>query len=153
MKARVAEWLKSDRPLFIYFRNLWVFEFEMDCSATENGWFELKGFVQNIDLSSSSHIDGFYENDMAQVQCTGTANVGLPPHSSINHFAKCGFSNKYSWNSSQCEINIHNWFLTLTDYIDNLVGPGNAILELFKIGKVSTKLCLCTFPIIIYMYN
>ena len=108
MKVMVAVRQKSDWPLLLCFRNIWVFEFEMDCSATEDGWFDVKGFMQYINTSSSTHVDGVWEGITIQAPCTGNANVGQPPYSNVNHLAKCGYNNTYSWDSTQCEINILN---------------------------------------------
>ena len=77
----------------------------MDCSATENGWFEFKGFFQNTHASTPTFVDGYWESDIVQGLCTGTASVGQPSYSSNSHLAKCGYMNTYVWGSNICEIN------------------------------------------------
>ncbi len=66
----------------------------MDCSQTEDGWFELKGFVTN---------SVGWEGDISQGACEGTA-AGTPPHTSNNHFARCGHFNVFQFNQNNCLI-------------------------------------------------
>ena len=65
----------------------------MDCSRTDNGWFDFKGVV-----------DGQWENDIHQGACTGAGASGAPPQNSQNHRAKCGMMNVYHFGSGTCEI-------------------------------------------------
>lgn len=58
----------------------------MDCSKTENGWFEFKYRV-NDNWEGKVH----------------DRNCGNAPFSSVNHVAKCGAENVYHSNG-QCEI-------------------------------------------------
>lgn len=73
----------------------WKVEFQMDCSKTENGWFEVKGYA-------TGGIG--WEGNIAQGTCSGTAG-GTQPYSSINHFARCGYQNVFQWGSNECFIN------------------------------------------------
>ena len=96
-------------------------EFDMDCSHTEQGWFELKSFLtngksQNLirKISIQSEDNSFnktiwftgqgWENDLHQTTCQGTSG-GAAPFLSINHVAKCGSVNKFDFQSGTCEIN------------------------------------------------
>nr|XP_054764856.1 alpha-amylase A-like [Lytechinus pictus] len=73
----------------------WMLDVDMDCSQTEGGWFEVKGFVNGG--------EGF-EGDLACDSCSGNGG-GTPLYSSGNHFARCGYINKFAFNSNECEIN------------------------------------------------
>ncbi|XP_054773707.2 alpha-amylase A-like [Lytechinus pictus] len=73
----------------------WMLDVDMDCSKTENGWFELKGFVKG---------GQGWESDISQKVCSGSAG-GTRPYSSNNHFARCGYVNKFDFESNSCEIN------------------------------------------------
>jgi alpha-amylase len=73
----------------------WKVEFQMDCSKTEDGWFEVKGYA-------TGGIG--WEGNIAQGTCSGTAG-GNQPYSTINHFARCGFQNVFQWGSNDCVIN------------------------------------------------
>ena len=72
----------------------WKVEFDMDCSKTEGGWFELKAFVA---------YGAGWETDINQGTCLGSAGE-LAPFSSNNHMAKCGFLNRYEFSSDECYI-------------------------------------------------
>ncbi len=65
----------------------------MNCAETEDGWFELKGFVTGWG----------WENDVSSSSCTGSAG-GTPPYTSSNHFAKCGQKNVFRYNDNSCII-------------------------------------------------
>ena len=69
-------------------------DFDMNCDETENGWFELKGFVTGWG----------WERDIYQTVCTGNAG-GSAPYASKNHMAKCGHLNTFLWNDNTCLIN------------------------------------------------
>ncbi|MBX2859541.1 MAG: alpha-amylase [Cellvibrionaceae bacterium] len=73
-------------PLNVYGPHYWMLDVQMDCSATANGWFELKTYISN---------GPGWEVDVAQ---TGT------PYSSGNHFAQCGKINVFSRGSSEATI-------------------------------------------------
>lgn len=67
----------GETPLNTYGQHYWLLEVEMDCTATANGWFELKSFISNG--------PGWESN----VQQPGA------PWSSGNHFAECGKLNVF----------------------------------------------------------
>ncbi len=67
----------GEEPLNRWGRDYWMLDVEMDCSATVNGWFELKTFISN---------GPGWEADVSQ---PGT------PYSSGNHFAECGKLNVF----------------------------------------------------------
>ncbi|KHJ90146.1 hypothetical protein OESDEN_10014 [Oesophagostomum dentatum] len=71
----------------------WFVELLMDCRKTDNGWFELKGFI--------APRPG-WEPDISQEKCTG--NGGSAPFTSMNHIARCGAINVFEWMSSRCHI-------------------------------------------------
>lgn len=91
-------------------------EFDMDCSYTKDGWFELKSFLTNGEKkydfyqfgNKKKELIGFtgqgWENDVHQIQCQGTAG-GASSFYSTNHMAKCGYVNKFEFGVSNCEIN------------------------------------------------
>lgn len=75
----------------------WMLDMDMDCSQAEQGWFEVKAFVTNAG-------DG-WEGDIAQASsCSGTGG-GSAPYSTQNHLGKCGFVNKFEFDSNSCVIN------------------------------------------------
>ena len=65
----------------------------MDCSSTDNGWFALKGVTNS----------GQWESDISQSACGGTVG-GTAPGGSMNHIARCGALNVFSWGSGSCTI-------------------------------------------------
>ncbi len=67
----------------------------MDCSATENGWFDFKGIVSQPGSPA--------EVDLNQDVCIGSVG-GSPPFNTVNHHARCGYINTYVWDSNQCQI-------------------------------------------------
>ncbi|XP_064112997.1 alpha-amylase-like isoform X2 [Macrobrachium nipponense] len=75
----------------------WMIDTDMNCTQTENGWFELKAFLTN---------DGSgWEGDVSQnSKCSGSAG-GSTPYTSINHLGRCGFVNVFTFNSPDCMIN------------------------------------------------
>ncbi|CAI4223618.1 unnamed protein product [Auanema sp. JU1783] len=83
------------QPLNKYGANYWMVQLLMDCSKTENGWFELKGYLTpNIG----------WEANISQTSCKGSVG-GTAPFKSINHIAMCGKVNVFNWNSPDCQIN------------------------------------------------
>ncbi|XP_032776971.2 alpha-amylase [Daphnia magna] len=74
----------------------WMLDVNMDCSETEQGWFELKAFLTN---SGSG-----WENDISQGACTGTAG-GTAPYTTKNHMGRCGYINVFTFSGNSCEIN------------------------------------------------
>jgi alpha-amylase len=73
-------------PLNDYGDHYWMLDVEMDCSATVNGWFELKSYISNGPA---------WESDVSQ---SGT------PYASGNHFAQCGKVNVFQRNNSSAII-------------------------------------------------
>ena len=69
-----------------YGMHYWIMETIMDCSKTENGWFELKAIISN----STDNID--WEGDINQSQT---------PYTSNNHFALCGKLNVFKMNQNE----------------------------------------------------
>ena len=68
----------------------------LDCDATENGWFEVKSYITNRG----------WEGAINQVaSCGGTAGGSKPSYNSDNHFARCGFVNVFSFGSNSCTVN------------------------------------------------
>lgn len=59
-------------PLNLWGDHYWMLDVEMDCSRTQNGWFEFKSFITN---------GPGWEGDIHQQQT---------PYQSNNHFAQCG---------------------------------------------------------------
>lgn len=72
----------GETPLNLWGAHYWMFEVEMDCAKTFNGWFELKSFI-----SGGPGWEG---------------NVSQPgaPYVSGNHFAQCGKLNVFRRNQS-----------------------------------------------------
>ena len=71
----------------------WMVDFDMNCDETEDGWFEFKAYVTGWG----------WENNIASGTCSGTVG-GTPPYSSPNHFALCGQTNIFTYNSGSCII-------------------------------------------------
>lgn len=76
----------GEEPLNLWGAHYWMMDVLMDCSATVNGWFELKSFISN---------GPGWEPNVAQ---SGT------PYSSGNHFAQCGKINKFERGSNTALI-------------------------------------------------
>lgn len=73
----------------------WKIDVLMDCSKTENSWFEVKGFTTG---------GVGWENDIAQGACTGNVG-GTSPYSTNNHVGRCGYQNVFEWGIGTCIIN------------------------------------------------
>lgn len=74
----------------------WMVDVNMDCSQTENGWFEVKRFLPG---------EG-WEGDVWQNEiCDGDAGDEERPYTSHNHFGRCGFINVFTSESNDCYIN------------------------------------------------
>ena len=69
----------------------------MDCSKTDNTWFEVRGW-----LAHASAYGG-WEEDINQETCTGEAGLPPPRHSS-SHLARCGYINVFEWGEGSCII-------------------------------------------------
>lgn len=76
----------GETPLNAWGQHYWMLDVLMDCSATVNGWFELKSFISN---------GPGWEADVSQA---GT------PYASGNHFAQCGKINKFERGSNAALI-------------------------------------------------
>lgn len=72
----------GETPLNRWGAHYWLLEVEMDCSATANGWFELKSYISN---------GPGWENNVQQAGA---------PWTSGNHFAECGKLNVFRRNQS-----------------------------------------------------
>ncbi|XP_062602028.1 alpha-amylase-like, partial [Saccostrea cucullata] len=87
-------WTTNDRnsqyysPLNTYGPHYWLLDVMMDCSSSENGWFEFK-----------YKIYGHWEGAVHNQHC------GDPSYLSDNHMAKCGAKNVFHQNG-QCEIRL-----------------------------------------------
>jgi len=76
----------GETPLNEWGHHYWMMDVMMDCSATLNGWFELKSYISN---------GPGWEGNVSQ---SGA------PYSSGNHFAKCGKINKFERGSNAALI-------------------------------------------------
>ncbi|CAH1788535.1 unnamed protein product [Owenia fusiformis] len=88
------------QPINVYGEHYWMTDFNMDCSESENGWFELKGFVTN-------YSSGWETNISQDAVCTGSVG-GNTPYSSTNHLARCGYINVFEFNDNACRIDSFN---------------------------------------------
>ncbi|XP_055893859.1 alpha-amylase-like [Biomphalaria glabrata] len=94
-----AVWSTNDKSnsgyndLNTYGPHYWIIDLEMDCSRTEDSFFELKAIV-----------NGGWENDLGVTPaCTGLGSQS-PSFSSKNHIARCGYKNVFHFNNPACEI-------------------------------------------------
>ena len=76
-----------------YGDHYWAVDVEMDCSRTDGGYFEFKSLVNGV-WEGGAQLTG---------QCTGP-EAGHPPHTSVNHVARCGKVNVFHWGEGQCQI-------------------------------------------------
>ena len=74
-----------------------MLEVDMDCSITDHGWFEFKGWLANAGGYTG------WELDIHQTTCSGSAGIEAP-FTSKDHLARCGFINVFEWNEPQCII-------------------------------------------------
>jgi alpha-amylase len=72
----------------------WKAEFDMDCSAAESGWFELKAYISN---------GAGWEGDINQGTCMGGVG-GTAPYTSDNHMGRCGHLNRFTFSENECYI-------------------------------------------------
>jgi len=72
----------GETPLNLWGAHYWMFEIEMDCSKTVNGWFELKSYISN---------GPGWEGDVRQPGA---------PYMSGNHFGQCGRLNVFKRSQS-----------------------------------------------------
>lgn len=73
-------------PLNHWGDHYWLFDVEMDCSKTIDGWFELKSFISN---------GAGWEKDIDQQNT---------PYNSRNHFAQCGKLYRFESGSSNFHV-------------------------------------------------
>lgn len=98
------QWTTNDQDSQLYNSfngygdNYWLLDTEMDCEQTDNGWFEVKGFLRGAE-------DEPWESDiLGDHDCDGGIG-GIAPYMSNNHMARCGFVNVFHYEEPQCEIN------------------------------------------------
>jgi len=104
-KNKSAGCLLSAVPKFMllsfcsrYGDHYWIMDVDMDCTATEAGWFELKAYLIESDGSES------WESNIAQSSsCNGDIG-GSKPYTSGNHFARCGYINVFEHGKGDCTI-------------------------------------------------
>ncbi|GMS81299.1 hypothetical protein PENTCL1PPCAC_3474, partial [Pristionchus entomophagus] len=82
------------QPLNKYGPDYWFAQLLKDCDKTENGWFEMKGFMKA----------DCWEADIHQSGCTGSIGGFNPLANSINHVAKCGAVDVLVWDSNSCVV-------------------------------------------------
>jgi len=98
------QWTSNDEnndlynPFNIYGEHYHVVDMEMDCEQTERGWFEVKAL-----LGGGLFGGGEFEADVSTTDCDGNIG-GIPPYSSTNHMARCGFVNVFHFGQSGCKI-------------------------------------------------
>ena len=90
-EAAASSKLTEDCLRFSFGEHYWLVDVDMDCSGTENGYFEFKV------------IFGGLEGRVVQGSCTGSRG-GAAPYSSTNHVGRCGFLNTYHFGRSICTI-------------------------------------------------
>lgn len=86
------------QPVNSYGPHHWLLDVYMDCTETENGWFEVKGY-----LTSDRNGNPWEGNINQDTSCTGSIG-GSKPYSSINHIARCGYVNVFAFDSGSCII-------------------------------------------------
>lgn len=92
---------RTFRVLFISFRQgyqQWLVDVDMDCSKTENGWFEVIADFYNGN-TQMDELEG--EIRQGEFACNHIERV---PYDSRNHWAKCGFINEFQYNKDECAI-------------------------------------------------
>ncbi|MCB9593101.1 MAG: hypothetical protein H6719_10245 [Sandaracinaceae bacterium] len=72
-------------PLNTFGPHYWMLDVDMDCAATADGHFELKGFVTGIG----------WESDVHQAET---------PYPTANHVGRCGAVNVFHWGRDEAEI-------------------------------------------------
>jgi len=76
-----------------------MLDVDMDCSATESGWFELKAYITNY-----GNGPAVWERDVTQAwPCHGDIG-GYRPYASTNHLARCGYINTFVFEQGACSI-------------------------------------------------
>lgn len=79
----------------MYGPHFWMLDMDLDCSQTEDGWFELQAYESLL-----SENEGF-ELDIEQEACTGDA-PGAASYTSTYHFAQCGVVNVFAFGEASC---------------------------------------------------
>lgn len=95
-------------------------DFDLDCSKTVGGWFEVKAYLngaggmsiptiqehelEEISLKLCLYVTGGWENTINQAECTGSAG-GLAPYSSGNHLGRCGYITVFDYGTGSCIAN------------------------------------------------
>uniref|UniRef100_A0AC35U1S7 Alpha-amylase n=1 Tax=Rhabditophanes sp. KR3021 TaxID=114890 RepID=A0AC35U1S7_9BILA len=82
------------QPLNKYGPNYWMVEVFMDCTKTQNNWFELKAYEDN---------GVGWEGDINQERCGGSVG-GTAPSKTNNHMGQCGFVNVFEWDTNSCLV-------------------------------------------------
>ncbi|RUS86830.1 hypothetical protein EGW08_005426 [Elysia chlorotica] len=98
-KGTPAQWTTNKsygnffHPLNIYGDHYWIVDVMMDCSKTDNGFFEFKGIMQDQTWEGG---------DALAHQCQGMTSL---PKTSNNHIASCGKINVFFWGTGlSCEV-------------------------------------------------
>ena len=81
--------------------NFWIIDMDMDCSQTQNGWFEF------TTIYSIGGEDG--EPSVEQEACTGDVGGESPITGSKFHMARCGYTNIFSYGKDTCQIDPIPW--------------------------------------------
>ncbi|KAK8732749.1 hypothetical protein OTU49_006906 [Cherax quadricarinatus] len=85
------------QELNTYGDHYWMVDMDMDCSQTEDGWFEVKAYLSNDSQG--------WEADINQSGgCSGSAG-GRSPYTTNNHLGRCGYINVFSFGDSHCTVN------------------------------------------------
>ncbi|CAL4106263.1 unnamed protein product, partial [Meganyctiphanes norvegica] len=75
--------------------NYWLVDMDMDCTQTDNGWFNVRALV-------TPRINA--EHRIYQKRtCHGNV-LDLCPFKSFHHVAKCGYFNLFKYNDGNCLI-------------------------------------------------
>lgn len=100
-----------------YGEDYWMLEMDLDCTRTENSWFEVKGWLEFAGAYTG------WELDVAQQrECSGDVG-GQPPFPSIDHVARCGYINVFTWNEGGCIISSFPSFTTATSEATTVTTP------------------------------
>lgn len=93
-----------------------MLDMDLDCTRTENSWFEVKGW-----LEFAGGYTG-WESNVVQQECSGDAG-GQPPFTSIDHMARCGHINVFTWNEGDCIISSFSSVTTATSETTTAATP------------------------------
>jgi len=96
----MSAWCSFNRGRHRFGDHQWLLDVDMDCSAAESGWFELKAFITN-DNNGGSEV---WESDITQLwSCHGDIG-GYRPYATSNHVARCGYINTLVFEQGACSI-------------------------------------------------